>query len=66
MSIRDTLPENIPAQGVQYDVVVRPEIYGRSYIQLAALYEFNGMKKFSQMIMKREAVQMKREELKRI
>ena len=47
MSIRDTLQENIPAQGVQYDVVVRPEIYSRSYLQLAALYERDGMKKFN-------------------
>ena len=47
LSILAIIPLNIPAQGVEYDVVVRPEIYGRSYIQLAALYEFNGMKKFN-------------------
>ena len=47
MSIIDILPRYIPAQGVQYDLVVRPEIYGRSYIQLAALNEFHGMKKFN-------------------
>ena len=44
--IFDLLPGGIPQEGVPYDLVVRPEMYGQAYLQLAELYENENLPMF--------------------
>ena len=41
------IPNGVPHQGVQYDVVVRPHVYSQAYLELADLYEVKGLKLFN-------------------
>ena len=41
------VPNGVPHQGVQYYVVVRPQVYSQAYLELADLYEVKGLKLFN-------------------
>ena len=46
-TIVSILPQIIPVQGVEYDLVAQPEMYGQSYLHLSRLFEDEGIKPFN-------------------
>ena len=46
-TIVSILPQIIPVQGLEYDLVAQPEMYGQSYLHLSRLFEDEGIQPFN-------------------